>query len=384
MLSDKKQFFDQLEKARSVIIFWSNQAGQEAIASALALSLFIKKIGKNVILAGEKNDNLTMLDFLPEAKNIVNSFDSQRQFIISLDTGRFKANQVRYQDLGNKLEFIITPSEGKFKNDDVSLRQGAFHQDLIITLNAADLESLGRFYDQSPDFFYETTLINIDRQAANESFGQINLLDLNAVSTAEILFELFNHHDRSLIDEEIATCLLASIIIATRSFKTGNISPNALSIAAQLIAIGGRREEIVDRLYRSRSLSVLKLWGILLARLEANDNGRIIRSVVLSEDFLKTNTSPKDLKEAIDELITNIPEAKIIILSYESTDNQDKASQALIYGLKQLDVVSLSKELGSEGEQKNLALIKSDKPAKILSQELSAFLEKKLDKLEKT
>ena len=82
----------------------------------------------------------------------------------------------------------------------------------------------------------------------------------------KILFNLITDYSRDLVDEDIATCLLAGLIAKTKSFKTQNITPQSLAISSQLLAMGAKREEIVNKLYRSRSLNVLKLWGRVLAR----------------------------------------------------------------------------------------------------------------------
>lgn len=381
MLSQEQQVFDQINKAATILVTFSRSSGGEAVASALATYLFLKKMGKKVELVAEADGGEKQLSFLPSRSEIKHKLDNLRKFIISLDIRHTKVGQIQYKVEAETLDFIVSPLDGFFTKEDITSKSSGFKYDLIISVSTRDLESLGQIYDRDTEFFYETTVINIDCQASNESYGQINVVDLNTVATSEILFNLFASYDRTLIDEDIATCLLAGMIVATKSFKTNNISPAALSTASQLISMGARREEIVNHLYRSRSLNLLKIWGIVLARLSSSEDSKVISSVIYADDFLKTKTETKDLYEVIDELIVNIPQAKIIALIYEIAADGQKTVEALVYGVKNLDVISLVTEFNPTGH-KALAKIKSSKPIKEFEKELSSLLAEKVKKLE--
>lgn len=381
MLTQEQQIFEQIKKANTILVTFSRASGGDAVAAGLATYLFLKKLGKKVEIVMEDDHKEKSLSFLPAKNEIKHQLDNLRKFIISLDIRHTKVGQIQYKVEAETLDFIVSPLDGFFTKEDITSKSSGFKYDLIFVLSTRDLESLGQIYDHDTEFFYQTTIINIDHQAANESFGQINVIDLNTVSTTEILFNLFSNYDRSLIDEDIATCLLAGMIIATKSFKTNNISPQALGTASQLIAMGARREEIVNHLYRSRSLNLLKLWGIVLARLSSNFDGKIISSVINADDFQKTKTETKDLYEVIDELIVNIPQAKIIVLIYEQLVEETRKVEALIYGVKNLDVASLITELNPEGN-KSLVRVKSSKPIKEFEKELVALLSEKAKKID--
>lgn len=381
MLTQEQQIFEQIKKANTILVTFSRSSGGDAMAAGLATYLFLKKLGKKVEIVVENEIKEQSLSFLPAKNEIKHKLDNLRKFIISLDIRHTKIGQIQYKVEADTLDFIVSPLDGFFTTEDITSKSSGFKYDLIITLGTRDLESLGQIYDHDTEFFYQTTIINIDHQAANESYGQINAINLNAVSTTEILFNLFNNYDRALIDEDIATCLLAGMIIATKSFKTNNISPQALGTASQLMAIGARREEIVNHLYRSRSLNLLKLWGIVLARLSASNDSKIISSVINIEDFQKTKTESRDLYEVIDELILNIPQAKIIVLIYELIVEEKKQTEALVYGVKNLDVASLMTELNPQGN-KSLTRVKSAKPIKEFEQEVVALLNDKAKKID--
>jgi nanoRNase/pAp phosphatase (c-di-AMP/oligoRNAs hydrolase) len=395
MLIQEQQIFEQIKKAKHILITFNKIWNGDAVASALAIYLFLKKLDKDADIAAEKFDQGKLYSFLPAYQEIKHQLDNLREFIISLDITNAKVGQIKYTVAENSLNFIISPKEGFFTHDDVKSRSSGFKYDLIITLDTPDLESLGSIYDNDTEFFYQIPIINIDHHSDNEGFGQINQVELTSIATAEILFNLFTGYSRDLIDENIATCLLAGIISKTRSFKTQNITPQALAASSQLISMGARREEIVNQLYRSRSLNVLKLWGRVLARLTSDLENKLVWSVLADIDFSKTNTGENDLNEVIDELIINIPQAKIVVLIYEtkklikspavekellSAPTEEAETKALIYSIRNINSLDLVKKYNPVGTR-NLAKIKVAKGIEEAEKEIIESIKEDLSKL---
>jgi len=412
MLTQEQQIFEQIKKSKNILITFRKTWNGDSVASALAIFLLIKKINQNVEIIAEKPSYDNIFSFLPAYNKIKNSVDNLRKFIISLDTTKATVSQVKYKMEENILNFIISPKDGFFSHDDITSRPNNFKYDLIITVDAPDLESLGRIYEDNTDFFYQAPIINIDHHSSNEEFGQINYTQLTAVSTTEILFSLVNSFSRDLIDEDIATCLLAGIISKTKSFKTYNITPYTLLAASQLISIGGRREEIVNHLYRSRSLNLLKIWGRVLARLSSSLDNKLVWSTLTHSDFIKTDSSVKDLTDVIDELIINIPQANIIVILYEQAASTDKnnssankysvisssakfqqdeqanrlaktediASNVLVYSIKNINSLNLIKKFNPQGT-KNVAHAVINKPVLEAEKEVINLIKEKLSNL---
>jgi phosphoesterase RecJ-like protein len=214
-----------------------------------------------------------------------------------------------------------------------------------------DLESLGKTYDNHIEFFYKTPIINIDHHASNEEFGQINITNLNAVSSSEIIFNIFKSQSVDLIDEDIATCLLAGIIYKSKSFKTPNLTPKTLLSTSQLINLGARREEIINNLYRSRSLESLKLWGKVLNNLKSLNNEELIYSTLTTQDFEDTGADSKHLLSVVEELIASIPKAKIIIIFYPQKDDEN-ITRFFIFSIKNINSLEIVKEYQTQGSQK--------------------------------
>jgi len=382
MLNQEQQILEQIKKANNILVTFKRTWNGDSVASALAFYLLLKKMDKKVDVIAEPFEKSASFNFLPGFNVIQSSLDNLRKFIVSLDISNAKVGQIKYKIEDNTLNFIISPKEGFFTASDVQTRSGNFKYDLIITLDTPDLESLGAIYDNDTEFFYQVPVINIDHHSHNEAYAQINHVELTAISTSEILFNLFTSVSNDLIDEDIATCLLAGIISKTRSFKIQNITPRALSITSQLVSMGARRAEIVNQLYRSRSLAVLKLWGRVLARLNSSLKNKLIWSVLTEVDFEKTETTEDDLSEVIDELMINIPQARIILLIYEITKKETgaKATKVQIYSTKNVNALDLVKSMKPSGTKK-LARIIIDKPINDAENEIITIVKEKLEQL---
>ena len=380
MLNQDQQIFEQIKKAEDILITFGKIRNGDAVASALGLYLFLKKLNKNVEVIAEEFQNNEVLSFLPGFNDVKTKIEDLRKFTITLDTSNAKVSQVKYKTEDNTLNFIISVKDGNFSKDDINSHYNDFKYDLIITLDTPDLESLGNIYDDNTDLFHQVPVINIDHHPENEEFGHINLINLTAVATAEMVFSLLDSAYPNYIDEDIATCLLAGIIAETRSFKINNISPQTLSNSAQLVSLGARREDIVNKLYRSRPLKTLKIWGRALSRLQSSLGGGLVWTAITHLDFIKTGSHESDLNEIIDELILTMPKVKAIAIFYETIKNDKIVSSCLFYANKGLSALDILKEYGPSGV-KHFAQITNSKPMQDFEREVISLVENKLKNL---
>jgi nanoRNase/pAp phosphatase (c-di-AMP/oligoRNAs hydrolase) len=114
------------------------------------------------------------------------------------------------------------------------------------------------------------------------------------------------------------------MIAATHSFKTENVTPMSLTIASELINLGANRQEIITKLYQTKTIPTLKLWGKILSRLQSNLEKRLIWSKLDPHDFTETNTNDKNIQGVVDELIAASPLAEVIVLFYQLDAQQTK------------------------------------------------------------
>jgi phosphoesterase RecJ-like protein len=322
-LETHEQIFELLEKSQSPLILLRPDYSVDGLAGGLALKRILTSMGKeNVTITSHDFKLPKKLAFFPGSETVQNSLENVRQFVISLDVSKTKVDTISYNVKDDHLDFMIRPKDGTFQDSDVSTRLSGGEYDLVITLNTPDLESLGTLYDNDTDFFFETPIVNIDHRPDNERYGQINLVDIVASSSSEIIAELFVMHNKKIIDEDTATLLLAGMMAETKSWHVPNVTPQALSLAGDLMEAGARKEEIMNNLYRSKNLSTLHLWGRALARLKADDEHGIAWATIPSTDFNTTETTEQDLEGVVNELISISSNAPVILLLYQKKDGR--------------------------------------------------------------
>lgn len=347
-LSPTQQTLELIKRSRAILVAFRQEWTGDAIAAGLALAQALEKMGKNVDVVCQDFRPKPSLSFLPLDK-IKNQLKNLQKFVVSVDTAQIKVGEFYYDREDGRLNFYITPEEGKLQDQNVTTAAADFKYDLIFLLNTPDLESLGDVYKKNSDFFFATPKINLDHSNKNEHYGDINLTDLSAASTSEIVYQLVKDMDERLIDENIATSLLAGVISATKNFKTAEVTPRTLNLAGLLIASGARREQIIQNLYQTRFLSTLKLWGRILSRLNSEDNGRVVWSTISRQDFLETSTTPEEVADVVEELIATMPKTEIIALIYENSDLNKTSIDCLLYSVKSIDSREMAKRFNSEG-----------------------------------
>lgn len=303
-LSPKQQVVDLLKNKQKVLLLTHKNPDGDAIGSILALYLSLKKLGKEVV-AVCNDAPPAVFKYLPGLENISQDFAGTRDFVISLDISKVKADKIMYKVNGDKLDMIITPANGQFSKEMVACTEGGFHFETIIVLDSPDLERIGSPYEKNPEIFFDVPVINIDHHPGNDNFGKVNLIDITATSTAEILVSVLESltGDPKFLNEEIATALLTGIITDTNSFQNSNTTPKSLTVAAQLVASGARQQDIIKHIYKTKPLSTLRLWGRALSNLHEEKDFQFVWAELYAKDYSEVGAVDSESSGVIDELL---------------------------------------------------------------------------------
>lgn len=348
--STQKQIADLIKRSEHILILPSSPPDGDSIGGAVAFYLVLKKMGKDVTVIC--NDQVPdVLQFLPNIKVIGNKVVTTSDFIVTIDLRNASVDKVSHEIENNKLNIIISPKEGRFSENDVSFNKGESNYDLIITIDCAELKQLRDFYENNIELFHQVPIINIDHHISNTHFGKINHVDIMASATTELLLSLFEEMARDekqeLIDEDVATLLLTGIITDTGSFQNANTTPKAFDRAAQLVAYGARQQEIIQHVYKTKRLSQLKLWGRVLSKIQTDEKYKIVWSLVSQQDFKDTGSTEDETGDIIDELMTNAPEAEVVILMKEKGENI--VSGSIRTTTPSIDASALAENFGGGG-----------------------------------
>lgn len=142
--------------------------------------------------------------------------------------------------------------------------------DLVIAVDCADIGRLGLSADDLSRL-NDRPSINLDHHVTNTGFASVNIVDTEAVASAEVVLQIVDALGVPL-DATIATCLLCGIVTDTLGFRTANVTPRVLEQAARLMRAGASLAEINEQALNRRPFSGLCMWAAGLKTLRREDS----------------------------------------------------------------------------------------------------------------
>jgi len=212
------------------------------------------------------------------------------------------------------------------------------HVDLIIAVDCADENRLG----VSPEKLARTVDINIDHHVSNAYFGNVNIVDIKAASTTQVLYDVLKEIDIP-INVDIAINLLTGLVTDTIGFRTENVTPQVLRLAAELQELGASLSKIKHEALYQRTFAALRYWGCGLSRLE-QENGVVWTTLQLT-DRGKAGYSGYDDADLIN-MLSNVENTLVAVILIEQPGGKVKVSWRAKCGL---NVSRLAKTFGGGG-----------------------------------
>jgi len=146
-------------------------------------------------------------------------------------------------------------------------KENGYRSDLVVALDCGDEQRMGQSFAALAG---EPPIINIDHHLTNTSFGQINLVVDTAVSTTEILYDLFVDLDLK-ITSDLAMSLLTGLVTDTLGFRTVGTSAKTLKIASKLMEAGADLSIATSQGLNLKAYSTLNLWRYGLENMRLED-----------------------------------------------------------------------------------------------------------------
>ena len=358
-LDSYQQAHTYLGNSKNILIIAGAKEIEDTFSSALALARTLTRYKKEITLftSGTVPENFYFLksEYAPQQ-----TIASSQDVIISLDTQKNPVQQIRQVQYSNELHICITPKHGTtIAEQDIQIRLAKFTYDLIITLGLDDLSSLGDEFERNASFFFETPIINIDKNPSNERYGQVNIIETTLSSCAEITAALLRKWDDQLVTRTIATPLLAGIIAVTNNFQNSRTKPSTLYEAAHLMSREADQQEIIKYLFKTKPFEFLKLWGIAMSKLQYRDDIKLSWFTLTNEDFRESGATPQSIPAILTELKNNFDDACSFVIFWEDptpqqSSGQATASLALVHTLYDEQLKALSHSLGGERRGDNL------------------------------
>ena len=234
-----------------------------------------------------------------------------------------------------------TDRDVKFlRNKDVNINLNDF--DAIFIVDVADWSQLGDFADMIKAS--SITKICIDHHASNPGYADINVIDKDASSAGELIFDLITNMNGK-ITLEVATPLYLSIATDTGWFKFSNTSEKALKACSDLIQIGVKSEIIYEQLFQTKQMSYLKLLTLALGILRQECEGKVVWTK-LTKDMIKSSGVPFVDTDVIIDLIRAVKEVEVVIIFREIGNRKTKIS---LRSKHTVDVAKLASDFGGGG-----------------------------------
>ncbi len=241
-------------------------------------------------------------------------------------------------------QFKFLPHIEKITNDKAQFNFADF--DLIIILDCGGLNRT-KLSDEINNHRENQFVIEIDHHPKIDHYADIEVCDLKASSTTEVLYYFFKAN-KIKFNKDIANCLLTGIVTDTAFFLYPATSDKTVEIASEMLAKGARLPQIMENTWRNKSLASMKIWGKALTSLKINSKYNFAFSVLTLSDIKESGAQEEEL-EGISGFLSNLQGTKGVLLLREE-DGIIKGS--LRTSDPGIDISSLARELGGGGHAK--------------------------------
>jgi phosphoesterase RecJ-like protein len=215
--------------------------------------------------------------------------------------------------------------------------------DYIIVVDAAEIERTNTDFNG-----YRIPDLNIDHHKTNSLFARINLIESEAVATAEILTRCLPELGL-YITPAIADALITGIVTDTIGFRTTNVSPHVLRMVADLMEQGGDLTDIYYRTVVEQSIASARYWGAGLSKIQMED-GLVWTTLSLRERHAAGYLARDDAD--LVKVLSAIEGAKVAVILTEQDSGYVKISWRLCGSQDtELDVSEIAKKFGGGGHK---------------------------------
>jgi len=219
-------------------------------------------------------------------------------------------------------------------------------------------------------------VINIDHHHDNTRFGDVNLVEVGASCTAEIVYDLALLLGAK-ITPDIASALYVGLITDTGKFMYENTNAHTHRVAADLIDAGVNVDDTYRRLYEHVPIEKLRLVSRALDGISSYCDGRLAISYITAADYEATGAGEEMTEGLIDHLrsIEGVKVAAVI----RDLGNRGRAARKVSLRSSAGDVdVSAIARLNGGGGHKRAAGFSTDlefeQLVEFLTREVSAQL----------
>ncbi len=208
---------------------------------------------------------------------------------------------------------------------------------------AVDVASIQLFGDAISEYTQHVDLC-IDHHSSNSGYAYGTLLDSTAAATAELMYELIPMLGVE-ITPLIADCLYTGLSTDTGCFRFSNTTAHTHQVAAGLMELGARVEELNEILFESKSKGRMAAERMALDSLEYYYEDRCALIVLTKEQIAESGVAPSEL-EGMTGLPRMIEGVEVGITIRQQPSGSYKISVRTTRGV---DACAIARRLGGGG-----------------------------------
>jgi phosphoesterase RecJ-like protein len=188
--------------------------------------------------------------------------------------------------------------------------------------------------------------IVLDHHQSSDDLGALEFKSTEAEATGRLVTEAAEHLGVALTPE-IARALFAAVATDTGWFRFASTSSETFRVGALLVDAGARPCELYHSLYENNTLARTKLIGRILARTEAELDGKLIHTAAMLDDFRATGALPTDTEDVIN-LTLQVGTAQVAMIMVEQQSGGFKIS---FRSRSAVDCSKLAEQFGGGGHK---------------------------------
>lgn len=272
-----RQLYSTLKSSKNIFLV-SHPNCPDAAGSLVSLIYVLNKLNKKYF-AYLDEPILKYLKFMPENSQIKNRLPNLNHFETFIITD---CSDLKHTRIANKLEYIFNQKQSK--------------------------------------------IFNLDHHLSNNYFGKFNIVNPDASSTCELMYE-FLTTSRITIPKSIAETLLAGILSDTDFFQNAATTNKAVLISKKLIGLGANLFKLNKLIFNNQedTNDLLRLKGLIFSRLLLNQTYNIASTYILQKDLEKYKIKNHEL-EGIANFLNNLKDVTIAFILKETEKGSLKIS----------------------------------------------------------
>ena len=291
-----KSIIQTIKKNKRFLISTHVNPDPDALCSELALAIFLRSLGKTVSIVNHQAVP-SRFHFLPGVLSIKNYW---------------KNRKVNY--------------------------------DVAIIVDCGDLNRIGKVQDLIQK---DKGLINIDHHITNDMFGKINLVQPNASSTCEVLYELLSKAG-CVFTKNLAIHLYMGIMTDTGSFRYENTTARTHAIVGELMKFKFSVPTLHRKLYETITFNDLKEFTQVISHFDVYFNKKVA-CVELRKKVLSKFSGEFDLRDTIFKFLRSIKDVEVFVIFTEAGRNLTRVN---LRSSSTFDVAKLANSFGGGGHRR--------------------------------